>query len=73
MLVWSLVLVSIMAISYFLASDFSKMRHNIGQKVGNCLDKRLLKELVEQGILTPEDISKVNNHINNFVHLTLSY
>lgn len=62
-----------MAISYCLASDFSKIRHNIGQKVGNCLDKRLLKELVEQGILTPEDISKVNNHMNYFVNLILSY
>lgn len=35
------------------------MKHNIGQKDGTCLDKRLLKELVEQGILSNEDVTKV--------------
>lgn len=40
------------------SSDLLKIKHNIGQKVGTCLDKRLLKELVDQGILKHDDVNK---------------
>lgn len=40
------------------SSEMLKLKHNIGQKVGTCLDKRLLKELVDQGILKHDDVNK---------------
>ncbi|XP_056645519.1 transcriptional adapter 3 [Diorhabda sublineata] len=40
------------------SSDFSKLKSSTGgQKIGTCLDRRLKKELVEQGILTIEDLT----------------
>ncbi|CAH1103237.1 unnamed protein product [Psylliodes chrysocephalus] len=41
------------------SSDFAKLKSSAGgQKLGTCLDRRLKKELMEQGILTLEDITK---------------
>ncbi|KAH1023474.1 hypothetical protein HUJ04_012674 [Dendroctonus ponderosae] len=37
------------------ASESSKVKVSTGHKVGSCLDKRLLKELVEQGLLSNDD------------------
>lgn len=38
--------------------DLSKLKHNNVQKVGACLEKRLLKNLIEHGILREDEISK---------------
>ncbi|KAG5883742.1 hypothetical protein JTB14_008584 [Gonioctena quinquepunctata] len=41
------------------SSEFTKLKTSTGnQKMGTCLDRRLKKELMEQGILSIEDISK---------------
>lgn len=39
----------------------SKVKLSTGHKVGSCLDKRLLKELVEQGLLSNDDVNKVGH------------
>lgn len=42
--------------------DMSKSKistNQTNQKIGMCLDRRLKKELIEQGFLTTEDIIKV--------------
>lgn len=41
-------------------SDLTKLKTSAtNQKVGTCLDRRLKKELVEQGILSIDDLTKV--------------
>ncbi|CAH1153559.1 unnamed protein product [Phaedon cochleariae] len=41
------------------STEFGKFRtSSAGQKVGRCLDRRLKKELMEQGIITMEDLAK---------------
>ncbi|CAG9855153.1 unnamed protein product [Phyllotreta striolata] len=40
-------------------TDYAKMKSSLNsQKLGTCLDRRLKKELMEQGIITLEDMSK---------------
>nr|CAI5832439.1 unnamed protein product [Callosobruchus analis] len=41
----------------FKASEVLKSSNN-NQKLGTCLDRRLMKELMEQGILSLEDLAK---------------
>ncbi|XP_050314042.1 transcriptional adapter 3-B isoform X2 [Anthonomus grandis grandis] len=36
------------------SSEISELKQHIGQKIGFCIEKRLLRELVEQGILTQD-------------------
>lgn len=56
----SSIILVLMAHLSFSASDFAKLKSSAGgQKLGTCLDRRLKKELMEQGILTLEDITKV--------------
>lgn len=43
---------------FLTASDFNFKNGN-GNRGGPCLDKRLRKELVDQGILDVEDLPKV--------------
>nr|XP_023023537.1 transcriptional adapter 3 [Leptinotarsa decemlineata] len=41
------------------SSEFSKLKtSSTSQKMGMCLDRRLKKELIEQGIITMEDLAK---------------
>lgn len=43
-----------------LASDLNIIKSAGGARAAICMDRRLKKDLVEQGILSVEDLSKVN-------------
>lgn len=45
-----------------LASDLNFIKTAGGARSAICMDRRLKKDLVEQGILSAEDINKVSTH-----------